>query len=120
MSPAKFKNKPCHQATRKDMDWGRMNVQLLFHMYIKISPESWEDMGGSQTASKKGIASFSHDATFSIFSISTGTGIVMQWDCRTVTGAQTMNHSDRFKCLIMKSNHVKGSIRHKRKQIVVD
>lgn len=51
-----LKTNPAIRPPGKNMDWGRMNVQVLFQMYIKISPQSWEDMGGSRTASKKGIA----------------------------------------------------------------
>ena len=39
------------------MDWGRMNVQSIqMYGYIQISAQTWKDTGGSQTASKKGIA----------------------------------------------------------------
>ena len=56
LCPAKFLKQnlsPGHQE-KNNMDWERMNVK--FQTCVKVSTGSWEDMGGSQIASKKGIS----------------------------------------------------------------
>ena len=84
LCPAKFLKQnlsPGHQE-KNNMDWERMNVK--FQTCVKVSTGSWEDIGRiSNSQQERHI--FSHDATFSIFSISGCTGIATQWGWRTVT-----------------------------------
>ena len=121
--PAKLKKQTLPSAHQEKHGLGKnectINSNVRVHSDFSPNLERYGRISNSQQERH----SFSHDATFSIFSISTGTGIVTQWDWRrTVTGAQkTMNHSVRFKCLIIKKQIMwKEASATKRKPIAVD
>lgn len=88
--PAKLKKQTLPSAHQEKHGLGKnectINSNVRVHSDFSPNLERYGRISNSQQERH----SFSHDATFSIFSISTGTGIVTQWDCRTVTGAQKL------------------------------
>ena len=89
--PAKLKKQTLPSAHQEKHGLGKnectINSNVRVHSDFSPNLERYGRISNSQQERH----SFSHDATFSIFSISTGTGIVTQWDWRrTVTGAQKL------------------------------